>query len=604
VVCSHNRLVLKENPDLTYTLPLIESIIRDFNEEFYKLSEDMMLREIFNQVRENVSFNFMNESVENFMDKFKSSIESMSLSLSNTFNQYAKEAAKKFLSEKSYIDKYRDQFISSPEYKVRMFQYTIYSNIPDFTIVDEIRKETEEVDIKNISPLTYKSNSHNEKYTSEKYVSELRGKLLGLNRSISKKDFKKICYKTFRNNSDKPKVISLTPELKLHMLQVIAGCEMELKDLQKDMNIIIKYIMSNANFIYNQAKVIQQKEDLSQLEYSNYTSYIYAKVSALRSLLIEFEKALAYKMDAIKQRRKEYLTIIHKVIEGKTTALKEDVDMLSNCYNETYAIDNDDELNEELFTVGLDSLFTEVFSITHNKDTSVLQESIIENLTDIMETIIEKIKEFFENFKNKKPAGEGKYDESEKKIRELIKKIDTSELDRTQHTFTYDVNFMIKIANSFKSVSTIQDIESEMADIGAFRKKYFPEIAAKAKDASVDANWSDACKRAFRGPKLTSAEKIVDQALEYMNQERAESNREKLAQCGNFLIKDAEYIKSEIQKTKQQQQRNNTSGNKNESFSYFLLEDMTSDEEKKEMDQARKDAKSDISSDKSFMGKN
>ena len=553
-----DRLVVNRSEE-TNTSFLSKNLvnIHNLNENFYNESMNILLKETYSKTTSN-SILVMNESVEDFINKFEMNIKKLTKGIDKTFNEYAKKIAIKFSEDKKLVSKYKDDFLSAQDMKAKCFIYTITNDIPNLKPLNDIT-DSFKVDITKIDPIKLKDYKKN-----KSYFNEVRANILGkTNVGISEDKFTENCYKAFRNFSDKMTVIELDPKIKTDMLNTLLSCELELRGLQNDVNMIKDFIHMNIKNVLNEFKFISKNNDLNKFEFDSYTSYIYNKINEIRVLSTFYEVALSYKMDAIKERRKLYMNIFKTVI-NQSNVSNEKLALNSEEYQFTF-----DSLNEETFNFATNVLASESFKLLYNEDVNLLSESIIDTLKDTAEKFIEMIKKIFEKFKNK---NRNSFDKNFDKMKfmNIIGKDNIKQF--TKQAFNYDTAIMKSTVNGFKPVSSVMNnIENDVSNMENFRRKYFPQLYS-GYNGKTEEDWKTHVKNKFRGKVLTDPKVIVKRAFVYCNDNTYQSNKKLLEGGMQKLVKSAETIKLEINRMKAN--TNSTAEqNKTESFLFDLSRD-------------------------------
>jgi hypothetical protein len=319
-----------------------------FNEEWFNLRRKMMNLEHTSIVSENMEL--LNEGSKEFFSQIANMFSKLFSQITGLWRKFVSTMHKTFLSDKEFIEKYegaiRRADISGLDYKG--FIYTINSEVPsikpdaDFIINDHYLGN-------NFSNLSHLSASdiqahYNNLSIDESRFDEIRGKVLGRDR-ISADLFRDKLFSTFRNDDKEPNDIELTSGVVDVMIDSLLNYERDVKkcgEMQKNIskfyeevihyfngmtkveyhidkrNIHVSHYKSNADE-YSFQRTGESKgfeldsEDGDALIEAIHTA-AKLKSEEARKISFIYNSAFSAKLDAVKERRMEYMKVLSAII--------------------------------------------------------------------------------------------------------------------------------------------------------------------------------------------------------------------------------------------------------------------------------------------------
>jgi len=581
----------------------LNNSIMNFNESFYNISKEILLKEIYSKTSKYPQL-IMSETLEDFYYKVNGNFKNVLNDLDKAVNSFKYKVNLVSKDDATLIDKYRDKFLEVGNIKAKMNLYTLDEIENDYSIIDKVLNDYE-LEFKKL-----KLNSIKEVKRSKDYFNVIRGKIIRTNLKLTDSELKHYVYKKIRNNTDKPKVITLDDRTKLRMLQDIVKTNYEIAKIEKDKDNIVKYVNLNMVNIKNQLLYISKnKNDLDNLQIDNLSTSIYNEVDELREILKIYITVLSLKMDAIRTRREEYLSIFEKVVNCKFNEL-EDTKFDSSIQEDTFLI-NEHELNEDIFKLECDNLT--LFAMENVLDfSSESVELYSEGIGEGFKKILAKIKEGIEKIRikivNHKPVFLDKYNDTKigDTLKAIVDETDDPKVEEAMGIFEIQVDRILKVGGLIKDISIVAKDPTLYDKEEDFYKLVFPDIFNSHKS---DEDWKDTIRRYFQGNFISDADKAIDRMLILTN---SKLNSEVIAateKAENKILNFVNYVanyetkasqeKKKIEKdqelTKKVNQSINKQQNVNASYEFDLLrEDENSNDANATSAQKSDDALSNI----------
>jgi len=523
---NENRLITKNtiNEDTVFFPEIINTSLENMSESFFNESNNFLYKEGFAKTRNNLLY--LNESVEDFIISFKSIMDDVIKDFDNTFDKFAKSVAKKFMKDKKFIDTYSDEFMAcNLPIKVKMYKYSITNDVPNYKFLNtRLSDSSFSVDINKIDPSKLKKFKKD-----DKEYDRIRAEILGYkNKKIKADDFKDECWAVYRSGSDKQVEIELTPDFKHEILTTILSCEAELHMLDADKNLIVDFISYNINQVVNDFNFVSKHSDnLSKYEYDAYTTFIYNKINEMRMLIKYYETAYAYKMDAIKERRKDYISIFKEVVT--MTEKSEETILISEDKLDQYLIREDSD--DIFYNIQLNETSELLMQYLYDEDMNLINEDVFDTLSKVVDKLQEMLKKTTNLFVNKTYNSFNKAFPSE----ENFAKLDLGQFKRDINYYNDNVmkstmNTVRELADKGKNdENTINEFAKDPQD---WLTKNFQSALGRAFDGKSE--WSEFVKSQLRGQIISNPKQAITRAFDYCEDSKFNSLKENVGKVGGL----------------------------------------------------------------------
>ena len=588
-----DRLTISENVtlDTFNAYSLLESSLNQFNNAFYENSSELLLRETFSKAYDSMNgFMFMNESIDDFIIKTKNDTVELFGSLDNVFNQMIKIINTNIMKDQKFISTYKDEFMLVENRYVAIYNYNT-QNIPNINILKDIidvKFDIRKLDISNVK--AFKKN--------ESYYNMIRGKILNHSSlPIGASKFRTECIRLLHGSLSKPVRQELNPKLKMTIIDSLENTPLEIKGIEEEKNRIRSYTNMCLMNIVNQFNYIKKYDDLDKYQYDAYTTFIYEKVDELRNVLKYIYAAFSLKMDVITERFKVYMDIFKETVLRKNI-IKEDVELDKDVLNlEEYQLNEDETLfAESMFLVETNMMYADILNTMYNEDSTLIQEGVMDFLENLADKLKSMLTGLFDRFMAISPKKFSTKYPKESKGAFLVL---VTEVDFKYSCFYYDINKMIKSLSQIKVVNQIQNIESEMQNVNAFRKKYFNVLYADFK-GSTDKEWKTHIKNSFRGKKLENGKEIIERAYDYCNENTYQANKKNLTKAMQHLVNSCNEMNKAIKEAKLNTTAKDTKPNDRKlgESSFIYSEEVKDNKAELDAENKRNDAKNQVSQEK------
>lgn len=323
-----------------------------FNEEWFNLRRKMMNLEHQALMTENTVL--LNEGAKDFFVKIKDFFVKLWNGIKRLWTRFVVAIQKCFLSDKEFADKFRDKLrkIDLTDETYVGYTYTISSDIPsinpdtDFIINDKYLGngfgEINNINIHDVK-LHYNDTTHD-----EAHYDSIRGRVLGKQR-VSADDFQDELLKTFRNEEDGMDTIAINSAVVESMLNVLTStkdeikkCEKMQRDIDKFYDSVIIYFnsmssLSSSNGTHS-VNIKHYDNSPSSYKFKSSGSHrtvtsatreknddLYAAVQEIARIKSEearrisfiYNSAFSTKLDAIKERRKDFRKVLSSLLSKK-----------------------------------------------------------------------------------------------------------------------------------------------------------------------------------------------------------------------------------------------------------------------------------------------
>lgn len=310
------------------------------NEDWFNIRKKMLKLEGHAIVNEDVQL--LNEGASDFFGKIKDFFVKILKQIRSLWLKFVNFISSHAGNDKEFIKRYRDTLLSKDvsDFEYTGYFFTIDADIPDpRPETDMILKDVTHSNLSNLTMEKVESQYANIIH-DPKHFDQIRGRIIG-DAPMSAESYSDELFKVFRNDKNQSDTINVTSDVVQLMITALEKGQDEIKECQKVMKKLDLFYTSIIDYFNNLTKVSHEhpnthikvrSHEVNHNEvkfnsgkhesiHSNIQSaeairkFASYKSEEARMLSNIYTSAFTAKLDAIKERRKQYRTVLTHILD-------------------------------------------------------------------------------------------------------------------------------------------------------------------------------------------------------------------------------------------------------------------------------------------------